>query len=389
MGISTRTTTPRPKPKNTPKKKKQKQPPSKGPSPSKKKLLVAPRLTPWHTKSPHTPAEREGVERLHKEIVQFEAWISPTPAEWYAREGVVRKIQTLIIKKLWPDANTAELKPFGSFETGLLLPTSDIDLVIVIPSVQNKTDDDREESVRILRKISRLLWSLPGIAERGSVTTITKARVPIIKFVDKTTGYNVDLSVNVESGLGGARMIQKSLGTYPALRPLYLVLKHFLGLRHLNEVYKGGLGSYGLLCLLLSFLQMHPLVQGGVLVAEDNLGVLLLDFLELYGCHFNYRQAGISLQGRGSYFSRKERGWLPLNNELTLCIEDPQDLKNDVCKSSFAFSLVRDAFEHAFHALADAAVQTAAEGESVLGKIVWSSATMERHRSYIQQTTNI
>jgi DNA polymerase sigma len=43
--------------------------------------------------------------------------------------------------------------------------------------------------------------------------------------------------------------------------------------------------------------------------AASNLGVLLIEFFELYGINFNYEMAGISIRGTGSYFSKDERSW--------------------------------------------------------------------------------
>ena len=64
--------------------------------------------------------------RLHEEIEDFFQWMVPTPLEHEARIDVVGRVRT-VIRKLWPQA---KVDIFGSFKTGLYLPTSDIDLVI-------------------------------------------------------------------------------------------------------------------------------------------------------------------------------------------------------------------------------------------------------------------
>jgi len=43
---------------------------------------------------------------------------------------------------------------------------------------------------------------------------------------------------------------------YPALQYLVLILKQFLSQRDLNDVYTGGLGSYSLILLIVSFFQV-------------------------------------------------------------------------------------------------------------------------------------
>ena len=51
-------------------------------------------------------------------------------------------------------------------------------------------------------------------------------------------------------------MIKHYLDTMPALRPLIMVLKAFLTARSLNSAALGGLGSYALSLIAISFLQV-------------------------------------------------------------------------------------------------------------------------------------
>lgn len=53
--------------------------------------------------------------------------MSPTEAEHKVRAEVVARIEE-IIKSKWPEA---QVEVFGSYRTGLYLPTSDIDLVVI------------------------------------------------------------------------------------------------------------------------------------------------------------------------------------------------------------------------------------------------------------------
>lgn len=65
--------------------------------------------------------------RLHEEIDHFFEYMSPTPEEHEMRAEVVKRIETIILSK-WKEA---KVEIFGSYRTGLYLPTSDIDLVII------------------------------------------------------------------------------------------------------------------------------------------------------------------------------------------------------------------------------------------------------------------
>lgn len=107
--------------------------------------------------------------------------------------------------------------------------------------------------------------------------------------------------------------------------------------------------------MCVSFFQMHPMIQAHLINPEENLGVLLIEFFELYGKCFFYDRVGISVLGKGSYYNKNERLFQSSNpNILTnhlLSIEDPYDISNDVTKSSFSISAVRQAFGYAYEIL--------------------------------------
>lgn len=353
-------------------------------------------------------------ERLHQELVDLAAYLGPTAAESAARALVVRKCDT-VVRKLFPGK---KVECFGSFETGLYLPTSDIDLV-VISSNGKLTDMDDDTFIRPpLRKLARALIKA-GIADSRSVQVISKARVPIIKFVDRLTGHPVDISFNIASGLDGARFLKEQLSIYPAIRPLLLFLKLFLDLRGLNEVFRGGLGSFSTACLLISFFQLHPLIQLGYLKPDDNLGILLIEFLELYGRLLHYEKVGISVGiDRKSaeinenelllskidvpfgYYDKMDRGFFNESRPGLLSIQDPQSPSNDLARPSFSVSSVRQAFEHAFNLLTAAAQEIDQQiteignrpsgynrtDGSLLASLIVIPEKFLRHREYIKRT---
>lgn len=64
--------------------------------------------------------------RLNDEIEQFYAHMMPTETEHVLRINVVSRIENAVMT-LWPNAI---VEVFGSFRTGLYLPTSDIGLCL-------------------------------------------------------------------------------------------------------------------------------------------------------------------------------------------------------------------------------------------------------------------
>jgi len=59
-------------------------------------------------------------------------------------------------------------------------------------------------------------------------------------------------------------LIQHFMEEFPELRPLILVLKQLLSTSGLNNVYRGGLSSYCLGLIVVSFLQLYLFQEDGV-----------------------------------------------------------------------------------------------------------------------------
>jgi non-canonical poly(A) RNA polymerase PAPD5/7 len=65
----------------------------------------------------------------------------------------------------------------------------------------------------------------------------------------------VDISLNQTNGISAGNIINQYLEVLPGARQLIMVVKAFLSQRSMNEVYTGGIGSYAVICLVISFLQ--------------------------------------------------------------------------------------------------------------------------------------
>lgn len=284
---------------------------------------------PWLEKVSYRK-EQEPARILHHELLDFVKFVGPTEGEHLVRTFVISRVQK-IIEHRWPSAS---LHVFGSFETKLYLPTSDIDLVVLSGS----NGGELYEKPAHLRKLAN--WLVKARIAEG-IQVITSARVPIIKFVDSVTKINVDISFNKPGGLVAAGVVKRYTETMPALRPLVIFIKHFLNMRGMNEVYLGGLGSYSIICMVISFLQRHPKVASGQVLQEENLGVLVVEFFELYGKRFNYDNVGISINNEGTYFNKIDHGWQRPGQSYLLSIEDPTDPDNDIAKSSFGILKVK------------------------------------------------
>lgn len=235
--------------------------------------------------------------RLHKEIMDFYHHVKPTEFEEYIRSDLVSRLRTSV-RRRWKDG---DIYPFGSFVAGLYLPTSDMDLVFA---------SDAFLSVhRHIYNKRHFLWKFQdhliseGFPVEGSIEIIPKAKVPLVKYVDKRTGLRVDVSFENDTGLIANKTFKDWKAQYPAMPILVTLIKQFLAMRALNEPVNGGIGGFTVICLVTSLLQLLPQVQSGNMIPEHHLGEILMEFLDLYGNEFNAVTTAIQLNPPG-YISK-------------------------------------------------------------------------------------
>ncbi|XP_028392736.1 terminal nucleotidyltransferase 4A-like [Dendronephthya gigantea] len=317
--------------------------------------------TPW--KSKNYVQDPTG---LNEEIHDFLNYIKPRPEEDAIRRDVVERVKA-VIKQLW---SQAKVELFGSCQTGLYLPTSDIDLVV----------HGKWESLPLRTLENELIAE--EIADPNSIRVLDKAAVPIIKVTDKKTQVKIDISFNMDTGVQSAEMIKSYMDKYPALPYLTFVLKQFLVNRDLNEVFSGGISSYTVVLMIVSFFQHSGHFRSTN--KDVNLGVLLIEFFELYGKKFNYNNVGIRVVGNGSYFNKELVLGKSLANTTHLCIEDPLTKGNYIGKGSFRINEVMRAFEWASSILTHGVLHSMSgyESCSILGRItrVRREAVEQRER---------
>ncbi|KAG3097493.1 hypothetical protein PI125_g15666 [Phytophthora idaei] len=288
---------------------------------------------------------RNVYECLHDEIMDFVTFISPTEDEVSSRAQLVQEMRD-IIKGLWPEAT---VETFGSHYTQMFLPQSDIDMVLFgVP-----------EGKEPLFKLAQCLEEKDLVSY---LEVIDKARIPIVKMVHKESDIHVDVSFNVAGGL--------------ATGDLY-----FMAQRGLNETYSGGVGSFLLQMMVVSFLQHH----GRALGAEhddpkfNNLGQLLVGFFTLYGRDFNYTELGISVRNGGSYFLKEKRRWYDDGRPFLIAMENPNEPSLDIGKNSYEMRTVKRSFDYARQVLQNEIYrhgQFNALPGSILGTIIQADSNL-------------
>ena len=236
--------------------------------------------------------------RLHKEICDFYEFVRPQKFEQTVRQELLTRLQNVVSSHI-PNCN---VHSFGSFAAGLYLPTADMDVVVISSSF-------RSSGYKVVCQIKHQLFRFgdfiksSGIAQQGTVEVIFGAKVPLVKFVDRITMIKVDVSFENNTGVIANDTFALWKKQFPAMPLLVTIIKQFLMMRGMNEVQYGGLGGFSVTCLVTSLLQNMPRVQSGELIPEQNLGEILIEFLDFYGNQLDTTRTGIRMEPPG-YFDK-------------------------------------------------------------------------------------
>ncbi|KAL0571646.1 hypothetical protein V5O48_010319 [Marasmius crinis-equi] len=255
-------------------------------------------------------------QKLHREIVAFVDCIESTTSEKYIRQEAFKRIREVIMRSSYEFGAEVQVGLYGSVPLGLELPTADLDISITAPKL-------RRTPQQALKRAAVLVKNAGLVAEfRGRYS----ARVPVVcaTAVDSLGGLGVDITLNNSVGFSGIEIIRTYLAKMDALRPLVLVLKSFLNQEGLSDPATGGLGSYSLICMCISFLQLNPGKRSRECIdspmESGSLGILLTDFLMYYGAEFPYNDSYISVS-EGKLLPKSSVDWIKDSPELRISIE--------------------------------------------------------------------
>ena len=271
---------------------------------------------------------------------------------------------------------------YGSVATNLMLPESDMDIVI---TGVNSYQCQQSHKANISTLFEQICWLFDEtvMPERKKILS---TQVPIIKLKFNLSEYydrclqddnkslpyvnfesidsmnphlkqlSVDISISDDLnstdhlGIQQSYYINQKIKEYPVLRPVCLVLKKLLVNNGLNDPYTGGLGSFSLFLMLYLALSQENLTSSQRFQGESTyLARLFSWFLHYFGETFNREQQFI-------YFNNSGWPWVSQSlllsiegslNKNLLCVYDPFNSSNNTAQKAFRIKDIFDCFKQA------------------------------------------
>ncbi|KAK4744679.1 hypothetical protein SAY87_010991 [Trapa incisa] len=288
------------------------------------------------------------------------------PDEEKTRQKQLLSLLERLVSKEWPEAR---LYLYGSCANSFGVCKSDIDVCLTI-------QDAEIDKSEFLLKLADILQA----DNLQNVQALTRARVPIVKLMDPTTGISCDICINNVLAVVNTKLLRDYAQIDVRLKQLAYIVKHWAKSRGVNQTYRGTLSSYAYVLMCIHFLQqrrpailpclqeMEPTYSVTVDDIEcsyfdkveklcdfgsrnkETISQLVWAFFNYWAYCHDYANAVISVRS-GCLISKQAKYWTRRvgNDRHLICIEDPFDTKHDLGRvvDKFSIKVLREEFERA------------------------------------------
>ncbi|GAB9471232.1 polymerase [Globisporangium polare] len=291
-------------------------------------------------------------ERLGHEMTSYCTYTSEIVASLQKSINEAIAHISTCVQTIWPEATVT---CFGSFASGLWLPSSDVDVVVM--GISNENDlDVKTRFVLGIKELQQIASRLRKQKWVQRIDVVGSAKVPVAKLVLAENDLRVDISIenlHTRHGIEASDMVREYVTAMPILHSLIVVVKQLLREKGLNNAFTGGLSSYAVALMALYLIERQGMTEES---GPEALGQLLMEFLEFYGMTFSYATTGISLKPEafGEYFLAPH---LLLSNGVALMpqlvLDDPVylDGQHNAAAGAFGIARVIAAFENSYYAI--------------------------------------
>ena len=363
-------------------------------------------------------------DKLHNDIIKYETKvISLLNHGMKIQDFCITEIKRLIQETL-DFSNDYTIEVYGSYATGLMIEASDIDIKIKL-SKETKTDVDsffkkvceklekekkfdeinpiETASVPVIKLLLSKEKFIKGKTELENgykqfkesslfkhylfnIDELTKIKIDvtfilsnnntnmnnIIKQESNNNINNTENNINIihdhdksmGSEISSVSYVKEQITKYPEIKFIIRVLKRYFYYKKMNTAFLGGLSSYNLFLLLLSYAKFLKISQN---LEKTNLGYFLFHFLYFFKI-FDFKQYIININSENNIYDvpppEKAKNF---NFGKSIVIIDPLTGVN-ASKSSYKIDDIQNTFSEAFDFFQNEEIKYDKEGKTKVNK---------------------
>ena len=287
-------------------------------------------------------------EMLKKDIMDFHLYIK---SNIKSKQKPINNIRSSLQEILELNEYDFTVYVFGSYATGLCLPWSDLDLILISKNPQAKYDENYSNEK--LKEIQNLL-SQTNWVDKNTLKFVNYRAFPYLKFsTDEKHGFmkvNLTIKDMKNKGYECAKLTSNFLKSYKSMEPIILVLKNLMyyskTLFSLSEYYenqKENLNSYSIVLMVVFFIQ-YQIMQINIQTVNspEYIGELFINLLQYYN---NFTEGFVFVR-TGIEDIIENRDFLELKqSKKSLVVIDPLNHKNNVFGKDIIFDHIKIIFK--------------------------------------------
>ena len=223
------------------------------------------------------------IKTLQKDLLDYEKYIKDQISKMKNTiEQLIKNIQISINEQ----SKDYEIIKYGSYATDLSLPWSVLDLFLIN---KNPSINTHQNNQIFLAQLSYIFKNKSWI---HSLKLIENSSIPKIKLIALTEFGNMNIDISIQEDKNNClkyiSLIKSYLKEYKVLQPIILALKTILKNANLNNPESGGLSSYGLILMVVSYIQSKNENNNYNENEDDIIGKIFYGFLGHYGIYFDF-----------------------------------------------------------------------------------------------------
>ena len=287
-------------------------------------------------------------EMLKKDIMDFHLYIK---SNIKSKQKPINNIRSSLQEILELNEYDFTVYVFGSYATGLCLPWSDLDLILISKNPQAKYDENYSKEK--LKEIQNLLNQTNWV-DKNTLKFVNYRAFPYLKFsTDEKHGFmkvNLTIKDMKNKGYECAKLTSNFLKSYKSMEPIILVLKNLMyyskTLFSLSEYYenqKENLNSYSIVLMVVFFIQ-YQIMQINIQTVNspEYIGELFINLLQYYN---NFTEGFVFVR-TGIEDIIENRDFLELKqSKKSLVVIDPLNHKNNVFGKDIIFDHIKIIFK--------------------------------------------
>ena len=268
---------------------------------------------------------------LSKDISEYEKFVTThISSSSHIYKSLLSNVEMAVNESI----SEYEVHLYGSHATNLCLPWSDLDIVLIPKNINRNNINENNHAL-----LSKLYENLRNKKWVKDINYISNASIPIIKIYTIETYNNIPIDISIQEenhfGLKCVELVKQYMNQFESLKPLVLSIKNILKRANLNDPYKGGISSYGLILMIVYFLKQQSFAGIDISLGENNnnLGQLFFGFLHFYSYKFEFGKNIIYIKNNSNDLDDLKYQNISLNSKLIII--DPLNVNNNVAKSCF------------------------------------------------------